>query len=108
MQEPTLTLTGGWAIFAIACIVHFIIISLCGILEWFKTRKFKKNHTYISLTQTAEYYKAMAKACSNEAIANEYMAIWAWLIELRNRRMEEDMEGCYEQLKKDNGGLCEN
>lgn len=24
MEEPTLTLTGGWAIFAIACIIYFI------------------------------------------------------------------------------------
>lgn len=101
MQDFTITFTGGWAIFAIACIVHFIVISLCGIVEWFENRKIKKNHSYISLTQTSEYYKAMAKACPNKAIANEYMAVWAWLIELRNRRVEEGMNGYFEQLEKD-------
>lgn len=108
MQDCTLTLTGGWAIVAIACIIHFIIVSVCGIVEWLETRKIKKSHTYISLTETAESYKAKAKSCPSETLANEYMAIWAWLIELRNRRIEEDMEGCYEQLKKDKGDLCEN
>lgn len=31
MQEPTLTLTGGWAIFAIACIIYFIANIIYGI-----------------------------------------------------------------------------
>lgn len=101
MLDFTITFTGGWAIVSVACIVHFIIVSVCGIVEWLETRKFKKNHSYISLTQTAEYYKAMAKACPSKAIANEYMAVWAWLIELRNRRMEEGMKGYFEQLEKD-------
>lgn len=101
MQDFTITFTGCWAIVAIACIVHFIVISLCGIVEWFEMRKIKKNHSYISLTRIAEYYKAMAKACPSKAIANEYMAVWAWLIELRNRRVEEGMNGYFEQLEKD-------
>lgn len=42
MIATTLTLTGGWAIFAIACIIHFIIVSVCGIVKWLETRKIKK------------------------------------------------------------------
>ena len=30
MKDPTLTLTGGWAIFAIACIIYFIANIVCG------------------------------------------------------------------------------
>lgn len=43
MQEPTLTLTGGWAIFAIACIIYFIanIVYGFGLLIENKIKKIK-------------------------------------------------------------------
>lgn len=30
MQDVTITFTGGWAIFAIACIIYFIANIVCG------------------------------------------------------------------------------
>jgi hypothetical protein len=44
MQDGTLTLTGGWAIFAIACIIYFIANIIYGIgLFVEKKIKDKKN-----------------------------------------------------------------
>lgn len=34
MEEPTLTLTGGWAIFAIGCMIYFIIDMLVKFYKW--------------------------------------------------------------------------
>jgi hypothetical protein len=43
MLDGTLTLTGGWAIFAIACMIYFIIDMLVKFYKWidepFKVRR---------------------------------------------------------------------
>lgn len=44
MEEPTLTLTGGWAIVAIACIIYFIANIVYGIGLFIEKKiKDKKN-----------------------------------------------------------------
>ena len=42
MQDGTLTLTGGWAIFAIACIIYFIANIICGIGIFIEKKNKKK------------------------------------------------------------------
>jgi hypothetical protein len=44
MQDGTLTLTGGWAIFAIACIIYFIANIIYG-FGLFVEKEIKKRRT---------------------------------------------------------------
>jgi len=101
MGEHWLVLYDGWAIIGICGVFYFVIDTLICLHKWYETRKWKKKHWFISLSETADKYKWYAKYCGDKELANEYMAIRAWLIELRNRRMEEDMDVCYNELKSE-------
>ena len=58
MTATTLTLTGGWAIFAIACIIYFIIDMLVKFYKWIDEPFKVKRDIEKELGKTRENKKA--------------------------------------------------